>query len=52
MIPKVLFCPKCKNIIRVPKIAGQIQTVNGITIECGQKGCKGKVKIKTEKQEA
>lgn len=51
MIPKIIFCPKCHKIINVPKIAGQINVLSGfITIECGDKKCGGKVKLKTEKQ--
>lgn len=44
---KVVFCPKCKKRINVPKIAGQINVASGyITLECVDKNCNGKVKVK------
>lgn len=53
MIPKVVFCPLCHKRINVPKIAGQINVVSGfITLECTDKNCSGKVKLKIKKQEA
>lgn len=50
MIPLVHFCPKCKKRINVPKFINNVNVVNGITIECADKKCGGKVKIKTEQK--
>lgn len=50
MIPKIVYCPNCKKRINVPRflLSGNIQVKDGITIECGDKKCGGKVNIKTE----
>jgi RNase P subunit RPR2 len=47
---KPLFCPNCHTRIIPPKFLfnANIKTENGITIQCGVKGCKGKVKFKQE----
>jgi hypothetical protein len=48
MLPKCVFCPKCHKRINVPKLASNIKVETGfITIECVDKNCKGKVKLKT-----
>ncbi len=49
IIPKYVFCPKCHKRINVPKIAGEIKIEVGyFTLECIDKKCSGKVKIKTD----
>lgn len=50
MIPLVHFCPKCKKRINVPKFINNITVMNGITIECADKKCGGKVIIKPKKE--
>jgi RNase P subunit RPR2 len=47
---KFLFCPNCHTRIAPPKwlFTANIKTEKGITIQCGAKGCKGKVKFKPE----
>lgn len=53
MIPLVLYCPKCHKKISVPKFINSLNVLNGITVECADKKCGGKVKIKSQqKQEA
>lgn len=60
MIPKVVFCPKCRLPIKIPlKGAENIEVTVTLTIECGHitrfKGkdikCAGKVVIKSKKEE-
>lgn len=51
MIPLVHFCPKCRKRINVPKFVNNIKVEKGITIECADKKCGGKVVIKTNKKE-
>jgi lysophospholipase L1-like esterase len=47
MIPKIVYCPKCHKIIRVPLRGAQnIEVLTNIIIECADKNCKGKVVIK------
>ena len=50
---KFYFCPNCHTRIIPPKFLFQanIKTEKGITIQCGVKGCKGKVKFKPEPKE-
>lgn len=45
---KPLFCPKCHRRIEIPKflLNANIKAENGITLQCGFKPCKGKVKYK------
>ncbi len=44
---KCVFCPRCHKRINVPKIAGQINIASGFfTVECVDKNCSGKVKVK------
>jgi hypothetical protein len=48
-LPKYVFCPRCHKRINVPKIAGQITVASGfVTLECVDKNCSGKVKVKTD----
>jgi hypothetical protein len=43
-----VFCPRCHKRINVPRIVGQINVKSGfVTLECVDKKCKGKVKLKT-----
>ena len=50
-VPLVVYCPKCHKKIGVPKFARMVNVQNGITVECADKKCGGKVKIKTENKE-
>ena len=47
-----IFCPKCRMRIMPPSflLKSNIKVENGITINCGNKNCKGKVKIKQKKE--
>jgi Zn ribbon nucleic-acid-binding protein len=58
MIPRVVFCPKCRRPIKIPiRGADNVQILTNITIQCGHetkfKGksvkCDGKVVIKAKK---
>lgn len=52
MIPKIIFCNKCHQRVKVPIIASgvKVQVETGfITLECK---CGQKMKLKTKKQEA
>lgn len=60
MIPKVVFCPKCRKPVKIPIRGGEnIQVLTDLTIECGHKtqwgkklvACDGKVVIKNKKNE-
>ncbi len=51
MIPLVQYCPKCKKRINVPKFVNAINVLSGITIECGDKKCGGKIIIKPKQKE-
>ncbi len=52
MIPLVTFCPRCKKRINVPKFVGNINVLSGfITLECADKKCGGKAKLKTKQKE-
>jgi len=50
---KPLFCHTGHHKITIPKwlLTSNIRTEKGITIQCGVKGCKGKVKFKPEVKE-
>lgn len=61
MIPKIVFCPKCRRRINIPFKGGEnIEVLSTLTIECGHKTqfkdktvtCTGKVVIKSKTQEA
>lgn len=50
MIPLVMFCPKCKKRINVPKFINNVNVLTEINIECADKKCGGKVRIKNKKE--
>lgn len=59
MIPKIVFCPKCRRPFKIEKkildILEHVQVKNGVKIACpfkeakSNKKCTGSVKIKIEK---
>lgn len=54
MIAKIVFCPNCRKKIIIPEVVrtgNMVITTGFVTVECGDKKCGGKVKIKIKKQE-
>lgn len=51
---KPVFCPKCHRKIEIPKflLNSNVKTENGIQLQCGWPGCKGKARVKDQLQTA
>jgi hypothetical protein len=48
MIPLILYCPKCHKRINIPKFINNLNVLTDINIECADKKCGGKIKIKNK----